>query len=213
MNITRGAFVAAGLAALIVGATAADALADGNGLDPRAEVSLMGGVQALNQNDTALPDRFVDIPAVAALTYHLTRILAVEGEFTWMIPVSQSVTLGPGTSHDMKTPHILAYQANVRASWPNNSPWTPYLAGGAGAVTFLSNTGADRLPALDKSQTAFAINFGTGMSYGLASHWAVRGDFREFAAFPSKDAAGLSTAGKADPIWMERGTLGLAYRF
>ena len=41
----------------------------------------------------------------------------------------------------------------------------------------------------------------------------MRADYREFAAFPSKDAEGLSDGSTADPIWMERGTLGLAYRF
>jgi len=195
-------------------AAAPAARAAAGDLASRTEVSILGGVQALNKNDTALPDNFIDIPAVATVTYALSPILAVEGEFTWMIPVKQSVDLGSGSSQDRKTPDILAYQGNLRASWPvGNTSWRPYLAAGAGAVTFLSNTDADRLPALDTSQTAFAINFGTGASYGLNSHWGLRADFREFAAFPSKDAAGLSSANSADPIWMERGALGLAYRF
>ena len=67
--------------------------------------------------------------------------------------------------------------------------------------------------ALKDSQTAFAVNFGAGTNYGLGSHWALRADYRELAAFPSKTEAGLSTGSKADAIWMERGTLGLAYRF
>jgi opacity protein-like surface antigen len=114
----------------------------------------------------------------------------------------------------MKTPDILAYQANLRANWPmSNAAWTPYAAAGVGAVTFLSNTDADRLPALSESQTVFAINFGPGVSYGFASGWALRADFRGFVAFPQSDTVGLSTNGSADPIWMERGTLGLAYRF
>ncbi len=188
------------------------AAADEGGLASRTEVSVLGGFQALNSNNTALPDRFIDIPAVGAVTYHFTPNLAAEGEFTWIIPIKQSVDLGSGVTQDRKTPNILAYQANVRGSWPL-SGWTPYLTGGLGAVTFLSNTGADRLPQLDGSQTAFAINFGTGASYDLGPHWALRGDFRELAAFPSKDAAGLSSSGKADAIWMERGAVGLAYRF
>jgi len=206
--------VAVALVSVVVLATASTARAQDNGLTSRTEVSVLGGIQALNKNDTAFPDRFINVPAAVAVTYHLSRILAVEGEFTWLIPVSQSVTLGSGASQDMKTPNILAYQANVRASWPlSNSAVTPYVAAGAGAITFLSNTDADRLPALNESQTAFAINFGTGLSYGVAPSWAVRADFREFAAFPSTDAVGLSSGGVADPIWMSRGTLGLAYRF
>jgi hypothetical protein len=69
------------------------------------------------------------------------------------------------------------------------------------------------VPQLEESQTMFAANFGTGVTYGLAPHWGLRADFRELVAFPSEDAAGLSSGGNADPIWMERGTLGLAYRF
>jgi opacity protein-like surface antigen len=177
------------------------------------EVAVLGGVQVLNQNDTAFPDRFVNVPAVATLSYHVTPILAVDGEFTWMIPVQQSVNLGAGQSQDRKTPNILAYQANLRANWPGSTAWSPYVAGGAGALTVLSQTDADRLPQIDKSQTMFAVNFGAGVHYGLAERWALRADFREFVAFPSNDAQGLSDSSGADPIWMERGALGIAYRF
>src|SRR5262249_13966341 len=102
--------------------------------------------------------------------------------------------------------------AGVRASFPLNS-WTPYLAGGAGAVTFLSNTDANRMPKLSDSQTAFAINFGGGASYLLAGPWGLRADVRALVAFPSNDAPGRSTGGNADPIWMERIAVGLDYRF
>jgi len=95
----------------------------------------------------------------------------------------------------------------------SGTAWTPYLVAGVGGVSFLSNTDADRLPQLADTQNAFAINFGAGTTYGLGSHWAVRADYREFGAFPSSDAKGLSNGNKADPIWMERGTVGLAYRF
>jgi opacity protein-like surface antigen len=176
------------------------------------DVSLLGGIHALNKSDTALPDRLLSVPAVANVAYRLTPNLAAEGDFTWLIPVQQSVDLGSGVKQDRKAPNILAYQAGVRASLPLTT-WTPYLAAGAGAMTFLSNTDSDRLPQLDKSQTMFALNFGGGAQVGLIAPWGLRADFREFVAFPAKDAAGLSTNGTADPIWMERGTVGLAYRF
>jgi opacity protein-like surface antigen len=172
----------------------------------------MGGVQLLSENDTALPDQFLNVPVVANVTYPLTENWAFEGDFSWMIPIQQSVDMGSGTSQDRKSPDILSYQAGVRASLPLTS-WTPYLAAGAGAVTFLSNTDADRVPQLDQSQTAFAINFGTGAIYNLAQRWALRADVRELVAFPSNDATGLSTDGNADPIWMGRAVVGLGYRF
>jgi len=204
--------VAALFVSLVVAVQASNAAAEETSFGPRTEVSLMGGVQALNKNDTALPDHFINIPAVATVGYHLTSRLTAEGEFTWMIPVQQSVDVGSGTSQDRKTPDVLAYQANLRADFPVRA-WTPYLAAGAGAVTFLSNTDPDRLPQLAKSQTAFAINFGAGLAYPLTERWALRGDVREFVAFPSNSAAGLSDASGADPIWMERGAVGLSYRF
>jgi len=180
--------------------------------ESRAELSLMGGVQALNKNDTSLPDHFVNVPAVATVSYRMTSRLAAEGEFTWLIPVKQSVDLGSGVSQDKKTADILAYQANLRADFPVSN-LTPYLAAGAGAVTFLSNTDPDRVPQLSKSETAFAINFGGGVSYGLNDRWGVRADVRELVAFPSNNSTGLSTSKGADNIWMERGTVGLLYRF
>jgi opacity protein-like surface antigen len=176
------------------------------------EVSVLGGVQTLNENDTALPDQMSNVPAIASVAYHFSPNLAAEGEFSWLIPVKQNVALASGVTQELKTPDVLAYQANLRLSWPLLS-WTPYVAGGAGAVTFLSNTDADRMPQLTESQTAFAINFGAGATFRLAEHWAVRADVRELAAFPSNDAQGLSSSGSSDAIWMERGALGLAYRF
>lgn len=210
MNISRRntrTAIAAGVVSLFIVGAASSAAAE-----PRTEVSLMGGVQALNKNDTALPDDFINIPAVATVTYRLNRRFAAEGEFTWLIPVKQSVDVGSGASQDLKTADIIAYQANLRADFPLSN-WTPYLAAGAGAVTFLSNTDANAVPQLAQSETAFAINFGAGVSYGFSERWGLRADVREFVAFPSDGTGGLSGINGADEIWMERGTLGLSYRF
>jgi opacity protein-like surface antigen len=209
MSITKRSTRFAALAAIV--SLSFVAAASQAAADSRAEVSLMGGVQALNQNDTALPDHFVNIPAVVTATYRFAPRLAAEGEFTWLIPVKQSVDTGSGTQ-DLKTQDILAYQANLRADFPVSN-WGPYLVAGAGAVTFLQNSDADRVPQLDKAETAFAVNFGGGVAYGLNERWALRADVRELVAFPSDTASGLSNSSGADEIWMERGTVGLSYRF
>jgi len=208
----RNTLLVGAVAALALVGAAGVAAAQSDGSASPLEVSLLGGIQVMNKNDTALPDQFLEVPLVAGVTYRLTPTWAVDGEFTWMIPVQQSVDVGAGPNQDRKTPDILAYQAGVRASFPLSN-WTPYLAAGAGAVTFLSNTDVDRLPRLSESQTAFAINFGGGASYGLAAPWGLRADLRALVAFPADDAAGLSTGGSADPIWMERVTVGVEYRF
>lgn len=181
--------------------------------ESRAEASVTGGVHILNENDTALPDQVVNVPLVATVGYRLTPMFTAEGEFTWIIPVTQTLDLGQGASAERKSPDILAYQANLRADLPVWSSGAPYVAAGLGALTVLSNTDEDRFPQLEESETMFALNFGAGLNWDLGSRWALRGDFRELVAFPSDNANGLSDASGADPIWMERVTAGLAYRF
>src|SRR5260221_5409789 len=124
----------------------------------RFDVSLLGGIHELSKSDPPLPDGLLAVRVVANVAYQVTPNFAAEGDFTWMIPVQQNIDLGSGVKGDRKTPDILSYQAGVRASLPL-STWTPYLAAGAGGVTFLSNTDADRLPRLGKPQTLFALNF------------------------------------------------------
>jgi len=182
--------------------------------DRSVQVSLLGGVQALNKSDTALPESFVNVPATLALGYSLDRTWAVEGEFSWLIPVSQKVDLGTLGTVDRKTPDMLLYQANVVAKLPlESAAWSPYLEAGAGGLTLMSNDDPDRLPALAKSQSVFAINFGAGASYAVNTHWGLRADYREYVAFPADDTPGFSTNGKADALWMERGALGLTWQF
>ena len=178
----------------------------------KVEVSLLGGIHAVNKNDTALPDNLLGVPAVASVGYRLTPTLVAEGEFTWLIPVKQSVDVGIGPEQDRKAPNTLAYQVGLRGNL-QLSTWSPYLAAGVGAMTFLSNTDSDGLPRLDKSQTVLALNFGAGSQFALNPHWGLRADFREFVGFPGNDTAGLSANGSADPIWIERGTVGVDYRF
>lgn len=208
MQSTKTLAVVAALALLAVTGATTNARAESG-----VEAAVLGGVQVLNRNDTALPDRLINVPLVGTVGYRISPVVALEGEFTWLIPVQQSVELGSGLSQDRKSPDILAYQANVRASWPGSGVASPYLAAGAGALTILSQTDADRLPQTAKSQTMFALNFGAGVHYGINSRWGLRADFREFVAVPADDAQGLSVAGNADPIWMERGVVGVAYRF
>ncbi|HKA23714.1 MAG TPA: outer membrane beta-barrel protein [Candidatus Eisenbacteria bacterium] len=210
MRILNSRFWLATLFTLGLG-NAQPALAGEEGKQSRAEVSVLGGMQALNSNDTAIPDHYINVPLVAIATYRFTPQLALEGDFSWIIPISQQVDVS-GSQSDKKSPDILSYQGAVRASWPL-SGWTPYVAAGGGAVTFLSNTDPDRLPQIAKSQTVPAVNFGAGATWPLNGALGLRGDFREVVAFPSDTDPGLSTAGKGDPIWMERVTLGLSWGF
>lgn len=208
----RNAWAVVGLAAALGTLAATQANAQHASRESSLEFSVLGGIHVLNENDTAFPDQLISIPAVAALSYRLAPNWALDGELTWMIPVEQSVEVGAGPEQDRKAPDILAYQANVRGIWPLGQ-YEPYLVTGVGALTVLSNTDADRLPQVEDTETMFALNFGGGLSYPFGERWALRADFREFVAFPSDDAAGLSNTSGADEIWMERVSLGLGYRF
>lgn len=206
--ITIVLFVAAALSTVFATSAA-------NASEPpgkHVEVSVLGGIHNYSKNDTALPDNLTGVPLVAGVSYRLTPNFAAEGEFTWFVPMKQTVDIGGGVEQDRKAPNSLAYQAGVRASLPL-STWTPYLSGGVGAITFLSDTSPDRLPQLDESQTVFALSFGGGAQYPVGPRWGLRADFREFVGFPGNDAAGLSSNGNADAIWLARGTVGVDYRF
>lgn len=199
---------------LAAGAVAVTSTANAQNGSLPIEVSVLGGVQGLLANETALEDDFVNIPVTASVAYQATEIFAVEGEFAWLIPVENSVSVGTGTDQDLKSPDILTYQANVRATLPlSASPVRPYVTAGAGAMTFLSTSDTDRYPQMAESQTAFAANFGVGAQVPLSAAFSLRADFREFVAFPQDDAVGLSNGSSADEIWMPRGTLGLSYQF
>jgi opacity protein-like surface antigen len=215
MKIVKMALFGAVLALVtIVMALTSPAFAQDATPAPRFDASLMGGVQGLVENDTALPDDFVNIPISASLGYRLTSLFAVEGELAWLIPVANSVTTESGTSEDLKSPDVLSYQANLRVHVPIGEPaLSPYVTAGAGAMTFLSATDSDNYPQLESSETAFAVNFGLGATVPLTESLSLRGDFREFVAFPQDDTAGLSNGTEADPIWMPRGVFGLTYRF
>jgi len=199
----------AAVALLALGATAAVAQST-----VPLEVSLSSGVNFLNENDTAIPDTYVGIPITGAVAYRFTTIWAAEAEFSYFCPIEKDVDLSPGVTAKRKSPDFMTYMANARATWPlKDQPWMPYAVAGVGGITFLSDDDEKRLPVLDESQTAFALDFGVGTGYRLTPNWVLRADFVAFVAFPSDDADGLSSGGEADPIWMERGTVGITYRF
>jgi opacity protein-like surface antigen len=214
MKTWKTRVVIAALLAAVASVSAFSSAVAQESSEKKLEASVLGGVQGLMSNDTALQDDFVNVPVTASLAYRASTLFALEGELAWLIPVSNSVNVGAGGSQDLKNPDILTYQANVRANLPVGGPaFRPYLTAGLGAMTFLSATDADRYPQLSDSETAFAINFGLGAGIPVTESISLRGDFREFVAFPQDDAAGFSDGANADPIWMPRGTFGVSYRF
>ncbi len=180
----------------------------------QTELSLAFGCHVFNETSPAIPEAMIDVPVTIALTYHLTRIWGIEGEFSWIQPIEQSIEIVGSGVVDKKSPDIMSYQVCVLAMLPiTDSAWSPFAVAGAGAITFLSNDDANRQPILTDTQTMPAINLGVGTTYRVSPHWAVRVDVREYVAFPADDAEGFSTGSESDSIWMERGSVGAVYRF
>jgi hypothetical protein len=193
---------------LLVGSVAAAQMYS----DSKLQLSLLGGVHALNQNNVSIPDNLLSVPAVGSIAYRITPTLALEGEFTWFFPLEQDVTMGSGATERRKSPTTLTYQAGVRGNLQAKNV-SPYLTLDAGAMTFLADTDPMQLPEISETQTLFALSFGGGMQWGLSPRWGVRADFREFAAFPGSASTTFQSNESSDAIWMERGTIGLDYNF
>jgi opacity protein-like surface antigen len=181
---------------------------------PYSEFYVTSGVTGFNGNDTALNETMVNIPVVVGVSVGLSRLWAIEGDVSYFIPMKQEVELDGGGTGDRKMPGVWSYMGNVAARmYYEDSAWAPYLTAGLGGMTFMEDLAADVQPKLVDSQTVFGMNFGLGTGYRMNESWSLRLDFREFIAFPGDDTQGLSTAGQADPIWIERGTVGLSRRF
>ena len=67
MKSPRNIAAAAGALTLLLLAAASAPPANADDGSSRVEMTVLGGVQALNEIDTALPDQFLNIPAALAV--------------------------------------------------------------------------------------------------------------------------------------------------
>ena len=117
-----------------------------------------------------------------AVTVNINRYLAVEGEISGAIGVSQSMQVGTFT-FDGRSPHLLNYSGNLVLSAPTGTPVVPYVTGGIGGLTLFER----RALTVDQRETFFTGNFGGGVNW-YAGRWGLRGDYR-FIVVRSKDEA------------------------
>jgi hypothetical protein len=119
-----------------------------------------------------------------AVAFNVNRHVGVEGELASMIATSSSLQFGD-LNHDIKSPNMLSYQANVVVS-----PWighavVPYVTGGAGGLTMFERPELG----ITSDETFLVGNVGGGVKwYAPNNRWGVRGDYR-FGATQSKDDA------------------------
>jgi hypothetical protein len=148
----------------------------------RAEITLIpvGAVFFTENTESASPS-FGNYQLGGGLTYNFNRFLAVEGEVSSSIGMSQSLDFGYPSS--VRTPDVLSYMGNVVVSAANGSSVVPYVTGGAGGLSLFSREAFG----INETETLFATNVGGGVKW-YAGRWGLRGDYR-FIAVPSKDQA------------------------
>jgi len=115
---------------------------------------------------------------------HFNRVLAVEGEVSGALGVSQSLRVG-AVDLDERTPHQLNYSGNLVVSAPTGTSVAPYVTGGVGGLTQFERQAF----AVNASETFLTGNVGGGVNW-YAGRWGLRGDYR-FIAVRSKDDAPL----------------------
>jgi hypothetical protein len=111
---------------------------------------------------------------------HFNRVLAVEGEVSGALGVSQSLRVG-AVDLDERTPHQLNYSGNLVVSAPTGSSVVPYVTGGVGGLTLFER----RAFAVNDAATFLTGNVGAGVNW-YAGRWGLRGDYR-FIAVRSND--------------------------
>lgn len=117
-----------------------------------------------------------------AVTVNFNRYLAVEGEVSGALGVSQTMQVGT-FDFDGRSPHLLNYTGNLVVSAPTGTSVVPYVTGGIGGLTLF-----ERRPlAVNETDTFFTGNVGGGVNW-YAGRWGFRGDYR-FIAVQSKDDA------------------------
>lgn len=148
----------------------------------RAEITIIpGGATFFTENaDTNAPS-FGSYSLGGAVTYNVNRYFGLEGEVGSTLGVSQSLDFGFPT--DVRTPDMFSYSGNAVVSLANRSSVVPYVTGGVGGLTLLSNDDFG----VNDAQTFLTGNVGGGVKW-YAGRWGLRADYR-FIAVQSQDDA------------------------
>jgi hypothetical protein len=134
--------------------------------------------------DNAQAPSFGNYDLGGALAVNFNRYVAVEGEFSGALGISQTLQLGT-VELDERSPHLLNYSGNLVVSAPTGTSVVPYATAGIGGLTLF-----ERRPlTVDQNETFFTSNVGGGINW-YAGRWGLRGDYR-FIAVQSKDDAPL----------------------
>jgi len=140
-----------------------------------------GGTFFTEGKDTKGPS-FGNYGLGGAVSVSINRFLAVEGEVTGAIGVTQDLKFATGTQ-SLKSPDFVNYSGNIVVRAPNHSAVVPYATGGVGGLTLLDKASLG----IPDTQTFLTGNVGGGVAW-LDGRWGLRADYR-FIAMRSKDDA------------------------
>lgn len=171
-------------AAAIAVAVPAAAQGVGHGQEPGTVVITLipaGGTFFTQGKDTKAPS-FGTYGVGGAAGVALNRYVALEGEVTGGIGVTQDIDFTSGTRH-VKSPDQINYSGNVVVSPGLGGSVVPYVTGGVGGLTLFDNPD---LGIADRT-TFLTGNVGGGVQW-FSGRWGLRADYR-FLMVRSKDDA------------------------
>ena len=114
------------------------------------------------------------------VTVNLNRWFAVEGEFGGGVGRRQEMQHNGVVLSNQQSPSMVAYNGNVVVSLIGSDRIiSPYVAGGVGGLTLLTNTDVTNL-GIVSNETFLTGNAGGGVKWYATRHFGVRADFRLF---------------------------------
>lgn len=169
--------------AAVSGATSAHAQESAAGPAPVVVTIIPGGATFFTEakNNTQGPS-FGNYDLGGSVAVNFNRFLALEGEVSGALGVSQTLNLG-SLSLDEKSPNFLNYSASLIVSAPTGTSVVPYVAGGVGGLSIFERQALN----VNDTQTFLTGNVGGGVNW-YAGRWGLRGDYRFIAVRSNDDA-------------------------
>lgn len=165
-------------------AVAVPASAQEVGLAPGTVVVTVvpGGGTFFTQGKTTKAPSFGSYGVGGVADVTLNRFVAIEGEVTGGLGVTQDLDFTTGTQR-LKTPNLLNYSGNVVVSGPTRSSVTPYVTGGVGGLTLFDQASVG---IVDRT-TFLTGNVGGGVQW-FNGRWGLRADYRFLMVRSKADA-------------------------
>ena len=155
----------------------------------RVEVGAFpGGGIFFGQTTDKTGPNFGDYALGASVTVNFNKWIGAEGDIGGGIGIRQDFTFNAATLTHQKSPNLLGYSGNLVVN-PIGSDRlvVPYVAGGLGGLTLLSDSDVASLGVI-ANETYLTGNIGGGVKWFATRHVGLSGDAR-FIAVKNRDEA------------------------